>query len=276
MSVTSTIDLIAAAGDRLTPSERRIAEAISADPTVLAFGTVSDLAERCGISRPTVVRFAHKLGFAGYTELQQHVRDDVADRLTSPSARIRSEAAAERDRGALEASLTATLRELTPDRLAALSAAIVKAETVWILSGETSRAAAHALRSGLSMLRPGVVLVDDHSVGRTVGGSDASDAAVVFDFHRYRRATQRAASALADRGVTVVAITDGPLSPLASLTDLWSRVEVPAVGPFDSSLPAVAVAELLVAQVARDMPEQATARIDATENLWAATGTFVD
>lgn len=126
------------------------------------------------------------------------------------------------------------------------------------------------------MLRPGVVLVDDHSVGRTVGGSGAADAAVVFDFHRYRRATQRAATALADRGVTIVAITDGPLSPLASLTDLWSRVEVPAVGPFDSSLPAVAVAELLVAQVARDMPEQATARIDATEHLWAATGTFVD
>ena len=276
MSVTSTTDLIASAGDRLTPSERRIAEAVVADPTVLAFGTVSDLAERCGTSRPTVVRFAHKLGFAGYTELQQHVRDDVASRLTSPSERIRTEAAAARDRDSLEASLQATLRDLTPDRLAALAAPIVKAESVWILSGETSRAAAHALRSGLSMLRPGVVLVDDHAVGRTLGGSDAADVAVVFDFHRYRRMTQRAASALADRGVTIVAITDGPLSPLASLTDLWSRVEIPAVGPFDSSAPAVAVAELLVAQVARDMPEQATARIDATENLWAATSTFID
>jgi DNA-binding MurR/RpiR family transcriptional regulator len=276
MSVTSTTDLIAAASDRLTPSERRIAETVASDPTLLAFGTVSDLAQRCATSRPTVVRFAHKLGFDGYTDLQRHVRNDVASRLTSPSERIRAEAASERDRATLESSLTQTLSELTPERLAALARPIEKAETVWILSGETSRAAAHALRSGLSMLRPDVVLVDDHAIGRTLGGADSADTAVIFDFHRYRRTTQLAASALAERGVTIVAVTDGPLSPLASLTDLWCTVEVPAVGPFDSSVPTVAVAELLVAQVARDRAEVATARIDATEDLWAATGTFID
>ncbi|MDJ0791688.1 MAG: MurR/RpiR family transcriptional regulator [Acidimicrobiia bacterium] len=276
MSVTSTTDLIAAASDRLTPSERRIAEAVIEDPTVLAFGTVSDLASRCGTSRPTVVRFAHKLGFEGYTDLQRHVRDDLAIRITSPSARIRAETASERDRASLETSLTRTLSELTPERLAALAAPIEKAETVWILSGETSRAGAHVLRSGLSMLRPGVVLVDDHAIGRTLGGADSSDTAVVFDFHRYRRTTQLAAAALTERGITIVAITDGPLSPLASLTDLWCQVHVPAVGPFDTSLPAVAVAELLVAQVARDRADEATDRIDATESLWTATGTFVE
>ena len=126
------------------------------------------------------------------------------------------------------------------------------------------------------MLRPGVVLVDDHAIGRTLGGADSSDTAVVFDFHRYRRTTQLAAAALTERGITIVAITDGPLSPLASLTDLWCQVHVPAVGPFDTSLPAVAVAELLVAQVARDRADEATDRIDATESLWTATGTFVE
>ena len=276
MSVTSTTDLIANASDRLTPSERRIAETVMGDPTLLAFGTVSDLAELCGTSRPTVVRFAHKLGFDGYSDLQSHVRTDLTTRLTSPRERIRAETAAERDRTALENSLAATLSELTPDRLAALAGPIEKAETVWILSGETSRAAAHALHSGLSMLRPDVILVDDHAIGRTLGGADSSDTAVIFDFHRYRRTTQLAASALAERGVTIVAVTDGPLSPLASLTDLWCRVGVPAVGPFDTSVPAVAVAELLVAQVARDRADVATERIDSTEDLWEATGTFVD
>ena len=42
-------DRIAGVGDQLTPSERRIAEQIVQDPTLLAFGTVSDLAlERLG------------------------------------------------------------------------------------------------------------------------------------------------------------------------------------------------------------------------------------
>jgi hypothetical protein len=37
----------------------------------------------------------------------------------------------------------------------------------------------------------------------------------------------------------------------------------------------VAVAEMLVAQVARDMPEAATTRIDETEALWESTETFL-
>ena len=70
----STLDLIAAVSSDLTPTQRRIAEAALAEPTLLAFGTVSDLAGRVGTSRPSIVRFATKLGFEGYTDLQQHVR----------------------------------------------------------------------------------------------------------------------------------------------------------------------------------------------------------
>ena len=59
-------DLIAPISDRLTPTERRIAEAVMEDPSLLAFGTVSDLAGRVGASPPSVVRFATKLGFDGF------------------------------------------------------------------------------------------------------------------------------------------------------------------------------------------------------------------
>lgn len=242
---------------------------------MLAFGTVSDLANQCRTSRPTIVRFAHKLGFDGYSDLQDEVRAGLSQELARPSERIRrTHPESVRDQTALETALVAALAELTPERLSLLAAPIELAHRVWILSGETSRAGAHALHSGLSMLRPGVFLVEDHAVGRTLGGATHRDAAVVLDFFRYRRTTLLAATSLADRGVPIVAITDGPLSPLTALTDLWCRVDVPAVGPFDSSVPAVAVAELLVAQVARDMPDQATAWIDKTEAMWESTETF--
>ncbi len=78
-ALTSTTDLVAAVSSELTPTERRIAEAVLAEPTLLAFGTVSDLATRMGTSRPTIVRFANTLGFKGYTQLQRHVRIDPDD-----------------------------------------------------------------------------------------------------------------------------------------------------------------------------------------------------
>lgn len=277
MSGTTTSELIAAAQDRLTPSERRIAEAVLDEPTLLAFGTVSDLAERCDTSRPTIVRFAHTLGFEGYSDLQQHVRRTLATRLSRPSQRIRrADEGVDATRDALEAAVTHVLHEMTDDRLHSFAEPLADARRVWILSGETSRAGAHALDSGLSMLLPDVTLVDDHDAGRILGAASADDAAIIFDFVRYRRTIQLAAAALADLGVTIVAVTDGPLSPLAGLTDLWCQVEVPAVGPFDSSVPAVTAAELIIAQVARELPDAATMRIDRTEAMWEATGTFVD
>ncbi len=272
----SVQDLIAHAGARLTPTERRIAETVSGNPTLLAFGTVSDLAEQAETSRPSVVRFATKLGFSGYSELQDRAREEVSQQLSSPSERIRQrDSAAPNVRTGIADAVQHVFNALEPDRLAALAAPLASAHRIWVISGETSMAGATVLQSGLSMVRPDVLLVHEQSVGRDLSGAAPGDAAVVFDFARYRRSSVAAAQTLADLGVTIVAITDGPLSPLASLTKLWCELRIPAVGPFDSSVPAVTAAELLIAQVVSDLGDRARDRIDQLESLWRATGTFI-
>ena len=152
----------------------------------------------------------------------------------------------------------------------------MRAKNVWILSGETSRAGAHAMFSGLTMVRPNVHLISEHSSGRDLSGAAKGDAAIIFDFARYRRHAVAAARAMAGSGVELVAITDGPLSPYATLTSTWFALEVPAMGPFDSSVPSVAIAEMLVAYVATQLKDDAQVRIDRTEALWHATNTFVE
>jgi DNA-binding MurR/RpiR family transcriptional regulator len=273
----SPSDLIAAAGDELTPTERRIAETVVDDPSLLAFGTVAELARRAGTSRPSVVRFAVKLGFDGYTELQESVQAGLTQRLLRPSDRIRhvDDPAIGAASAVLTDAVAAVFDVIEDDGLAALGDPIATARTVWIISGETSRAGANALMSGLSIVRPHVHLVDSHSVGTDLAEATTDDVAVVFDFYRYRRHSVETASAFAHAGVEIVAITDGPLSPLAGIADTWIGLKVPAVGPFDSSVPAVTIAELLVAHVARTLQTQATERIDRTEEMWNTTGTFV-
>jgi len=271
----SAPDLVAAVSGELTPAERRIAEAVLAEPTLLAFGTVSDLASRVGTSRPTVVRFANKLGFAGYTQLQRHVRSDLSHRLARPSERIRhEEGRSPGAKAAISNAIASVFEAIDGDRLGALAAPILRAEKVWILSGETSQAGARKLHSGLSIVRPRVRFVDERTFGADACDAGPSDAAVVIDFFRYRRRVTEAARLLEQSGVAIVAITDSPLSPLVELADTWCEIEVPAIGPFDSSVPAVAIAELLVSRVARDLQDEATARIDRIEALWEQTGVF--
>ena len=275
MSHAPTSRLIAAVSDRLTRTERRIAKAVLDEPTLLAFGTVSDLAARVGTSRPSIVRFATKVGFDGYSGLQAHVRRSLSDQLARPSHRIRSmDAGTGREHAVIAASLESVYEADDQGRFREFSKLIVAAKRVWVATGETSRAGGYALHSGLTMIRPGVHLVRAHNVARDLADAGSQDVAVLFDFFRYRRTTITAAETLASLGTEIIAITDGPLSPLASLTENWCALTVPAVGPFDSSVPAVAAAELLVAQVSRDLKKNARDRIDRTEALWDATGTF--
>jgi len=272
----TTPELIAAAADRLTPTERRIAEAVLAEPTLLAFGTVSDLATRVGTSRPSIVRFAHKLGFGGYSELQASVRETLSEQVTRPSQRIRHDGSTNATAQAAIDRATASVFEVTEGgRLAALAAPLVRAHAVWIVTGETSRAGASTLFSGLSMIRPNVHFLEGATVPVALADARAGDAGVAFDFSRYRAEAVRIARILADAGVEMIAITDGPLSPLAALATTWCELTVPAIGPFDSSVPAVTMAELLVAQVASDLHDDATVRVDRIEDLWDTTETFL-
>jgi len=270
-------NLIAPVNDRLTPTERRIAEAVTEDPSLLAFGTVSDLAGRVGTSPPSIVRFAAKLGFNGFRGLQRQFRDVLSQQLSRPGLRVRHpQGPIARIRPGIERSIRTLFDSLDEQRLATLAAPITRARSVLIISGESSRAGAHALQSGLSMIRPHVTLVEEHSTARDLNCAGPDDAAVVFDFERYRRHSIAAARTLAERGIMLVAITDGPLSPLASLTDRWYGLQIPAIGPFDSSAPAVIVAELIVAQVAKQLGDEARNRIDQLEALWQSSGTFLN
>ncbi|MFQ5557037.1 MAG: MurR/RpiR family transcriptional regulator, partial [Acidimicrobiales bacterium] len=265
---------IAEAGERLTPSERRLAELVLDDSTAVAFGTVAEVARRVGTSGPTVVRFANKLGFSGYTALRSEVRRSLSEQLKRPLDRIRRPGAADgwaESRRTAVAAVEAVFGTNEADTIERLATSVsCTGGRVWIVASETSSAAAHVLAGGLRLLRPGV----RHLTGSRAGiVSDLTDAAagdvvVAIDFPRYERSVLRTTRLLAEMGATVVAITDGALSPLAELALVWCEVEVPAIGPFDSVLPAVAVVEGLVAEVARLSAARAAERIDRAEALW--------
>lgn len=279
MTPTGTIDdRLALAGTALTPTERRVAEVVTSDPTALAFDTVAELAERVGSSGPTIVRFAAKLGFDGYSDLQQHARAALTEQL-SPVDRSRSAAqrsGAELRRRTIDAVRQAIDR-IDDDLIDAMGRAIGRSRGhVWVVASETSSPVAQLLVANLRLLRPQVQHVSgsDAAVAATLVDASDRDVVVAIDAERYEQAVIRITGQLADRGATVIAITDGPTSPLAAIADIRCDVGVPAIGPFDSAIPVVVVAELVTAAVARAARTGATRRLEAAEATWAELDVF--
>jgi DNA-binding MurR/RpiR family transcriptional regulator len=68
--------------DKLTPKGKLISEYLVGNSRKAVFMTARELAEACDISEATVVRFVAQLGYSGYSEMQQTLRDYVDTELT--------------------------------------------------------------------------------------------------------------------------------------------------------------------------------------------------
>ncbi len=76
-------DRIREARPALSPSLRRLADFLLDSSIQAAFLTATELAHTLDIDPATVVRFAQKLGYPGYPQLQREIRDKVRRELLS-------------------------------------------------------------------------------------------------------------------------------------------------------------------------------------------------
>lgn len=76
-----TVDIIARLQDRLERgrgAEIRLVESILADPHFAAHAPIAQIAERAGVSEPTITRLARALGFPGTREMRFHLAQALA------------------------------------------------------------------------------------------------------------------------------------------------------------------------------------------------------
>lgn len=145
--------------ERLTPTERKIAEVLSGEPQAVAFGTVAQVAQRAGTSGPSVVRLAVKLGYDGFVGLQADVQAELARQLGPARDRIRQRPPTDLLHRIQTAEQDNILRTLHSISTTALDRSIARLadrhHRVWVLSAEMTAPIAMVLATQLSQLRDG-------------------------------------------------------------------------------------------------------------------------
>jgi DNA-binding MurR/RpiR family transcriptional regulator len=273
--------VISAAASELTSAERRVADAVLADPQAVAFGTVAQLAAEAGTSGPTVVRFAAKLGYAGFGALQAAARAEITDALRPAATRIR-----ERPPSNVVAQVLAADLENVRETLERVDAATFREAVslladrprVFVLAGEIDRGAGIALVTQLDLLRDGVHALGGTPVrvARQLVDVGRRDVVVVVDHRRYERWLLDALALVRAAGAAVIVVTDRALSPLALDARCAFVVSARGVGPFDSHAGTLALVHALGAGVAARLQKTATARLDAIEQAWTDGHALVD
>ena len=279
---TGAAERIRSHRDRLTPTERRVADVVLADPQAVAFGTVAEVAAAAGTSGASVVRLAAKLGFDGFTGLQSQVQDDLSRRLRPATERIRLPAQPDlldRTLATEVTNLQRTFERIDRDQLdAAVGLLADPGHHVFVLFSESTHGLGAQFTAELGTLRPGVTLVSGSEVAvlGALAGLDAGDLVVAVDLPRYDRWLLAAARHAAARGGHLVALTDSELSPLGRLATHSFTIAAEGTGPFDSHVGLLGLLGALVAAVAAELREPAAARLDRIEAAWTEAGALLD
>ncbi|MBO0870456.1 MAG: MurR/RpiR family transcriptional regulator, partial [Micromonosporaceae bacterium] len=97
-------------GQRLTPTQRRIAQSLVEHATRAPYLSASDVAELAGVSQPSVTRLATAIGYDGYQALRQRIRDLLRSGPARPDGA--TETAAEVRRNEWQRAVAAEQRNL--------------------------------------------------------------------------------------------------------------------------------------------------------------------
>ncbi|MEU5403941.1 MurR/RpiR family transcriptional regulator [Streptomyces sp. NPDC005963] len=259
-------------GHRLSPGQRRIAQYITEHLTEAAFLSITDLADRVGVSQPSVTRFAASVGFSGYPALREALQPIALSAVAaSPESRE------ENRRNELQAAVDAEI-----DNLESLRRLLADTQQMLDVGGELARSVpltVLGLRISVSLaeyfayaarrihpdvrtvLRGGSVAYDALLQSREAGGTWV----LAFAMPRHAKETLAAMRAARSAGLRIALITDLALSPLTDEADVTFAAATGSRLVFDSyAAPGVLSAALLQAMADAD-PQRTQARLEGYE-----------
>lgn len=248
----------------LTQAQKRIAEAIVEDPEFVAFATVDKLSAKLGIASSTIVRFAYRLGLDGYPELQERVRILVRSRLRGADGDADAEDSLAHLGGSTAAvslrhdldNLRHTISELDLGTLDKAIGIIGSASRVFFAGGLASRSLADYAAHTFNRLRGNCRVLGPGDSAAEIVDLTADDALVVFCFPPYASQTLQILQAARHQGVTVIGITDSPISPMGKV-DVTLTSRVSGIGPQNSLVAPMAIINVLLNGVAASSPGSA-------------------
>lgn len=230
-------ELVARRTEALPKRLAQVAAYALANPDEIAFGTVASIAAAAEVQPSALVRFAHALGYSGFSDLQAVFRARLRERAPSYDerlSRMREHGIAATKTGLLldgfieatERSAASLRGKIDPQALEAAVDILSAAETVYVVG--LRRSFAVAAYVGYAMGKAGIrnVLVDAAGGmgAEQIGFIGERDAALAISFAPYAAETVTLAEAASRRQARIVAVTDSIFSPIVPPADVALEV----------------------------------------------------
>ena len=269
------LDRLNHSGKKLSKSHRRIAECIVNHYDKAAFMTASKLGEYVGVSESTVVRFASALGYDGFPQLQKALQELIRHRLTASQ---RLEMTGEMGSSQVLSkvlktdiqNIRSTLDEIDLTNFDAAVDSLLRARDIYVMGLRSSAPLAEFFGHYLNFIFPNVHTVTSgvSDVFEQVARISEEDVLIGISFPRYTSHTVKAMKFARSRGATLIAITDGPLSPLHAESNYCLMAKSEMASFVDSLAAPVSLINALIVALSQRRRAQVVEYFDDVESIW--------
>ncbi len=210
---------------QLTKSQKRLADFIANSYREAAFMTASRLARRLDINEATVIRFAQRLGYAGYPEMIRDVQAVVQEELKTraePEAEAAMVEPFVASLGLEMESIDRAVSHVSPELAHRLVGLLRGTRRIYVAGQGVSHYLGGILAVGLAGLGLDARLASGEPQGLALALADLenTDALVGISATQESQEVARALAAARERGARTVAVTWSPISQTAQAADL--------------------------------------------------------
>ena len=253
----------------LSRAEKRVADWVLAHPRQAADATLAEVAQACGASEPTVIRFCRSVGLGGFRELT--IR--LTEALSRPDSYVHRDVSADdATSDAVTKVLDAAISSLMDMRGQLLSmpiddaaAALCRARQITFIGlGASGHVAADARHKFFRLGTPCNAHTDTPSILQAAAVAGPDDVLIVVSHLGGWAELDQAAAAARENGATVIALTNpsSRLARIASLVFGWDPHEDTSVyTPMSSRLAQLALLDALYVAFALSLGEVAAEKL---------------
>ena len=258
----------------LTPELKKSATYVLENPNEIGVSSIREIALKAKVKPNSLVRMARKIGFDGYEDFRQPFRDqirrgefeyrDQAKWLQSLGSGGRSDSIYAEGAAATITNIEKLYSVNKSIDLKAAADEIVNARKTYVLGVGLVNAVANNFAYLANMAIDNVVSIPQEGSVPVDGlvRADNQDVLLAMTFRPYRREVVEAVQTARAQGVTIIAISDSPVTPIFEGANYRFLVSVDTPLMFISTVALSALLESLMAFVISDLDESVIASIE--------------
>lgn len=254
-------------------SERKLADLLVVQPSLLAVHSATELAEIAGSSKAAVTRLIKRLGYSGFSQARREARE--AQRWGIPAFQANAVNAIAPEKVFQEhlqcdmENLAATYEKLTSSVVDQVVSRLAGARRIGIVGYRNSHALAEYFARQLVLLKDQVLLLPQpgQTIGEDLAHFGPEDMLVVLAFRRRTPLVAQIARHAKKNDIDILMLADPTVT--AKDTHATWKILCETRGPalFDSYAAAMSVLNLLASSLTRLPQLQAASRLRKAERL---------